>query len=487
MYSTSFRTRIFVISILTVSAVLAIVISLSWSRIMKVELDHLDARLCMEVKRMMPVKGDDTLTLLKPSIAADSALSERRLINDLAGKLRVNSSTQLMIFVASSEQGVLAKSEGVAIQEMIAKLNWKPAAVSVTSISGSPQSIAHYRTSTRCQLASFEYQNAQWRASYFHTAHLQSFIAVNIAATTTELKDTLWSVFIVVIPLSLLLSTLGAWFIASNTIRPINRLHRSMDRVTQKDLNKRLPVHQEDKEFKVLIDAYNTMLDRLEISFQQSSRFTADAAHELKTPLTVLRGKLEQAVIADSPAQLDLNAILDEVGHLSAITRKLLLLSQADSCSMALHLEPINITNLLEELTDDMELLSEELVLHCNIQRDLLFKGDIVLLQQLFNNLLTNVMRYSLASQAVTIQAQQADCHLVISISNACVPLSATVRAQLFDRFYRGEPEQSQGIAGSGLGLSLAREIARAHGGKLTLEPTSESVFSMRLVLPSVK
>jgi len=490
-----FRTRIFAISILTVSAVLAIVISLSWSRIMKVELDHLDARLCIEARRMMPahtkVKHDSHdsshVAMLKQSSSTDSALSGRRLINDLAGKLRTSSSKQLMIFVKSREQGTLAISEGVAIQEIIARLNWNYATATAAPVSELSPASDSDRISAHCQLASFEHQQSQWRASYFHTAQVQSFIAVDIAATTTELKSTLHSTFLVVIPFSLLLGILGAWFITSNTIRPINRLHRSMDRVTQKDLNKRLPVHQEDKEFKVLIDAYNTMLDRLEISFQQSSRFTADAAHELKTPLTVLRGKLEQAVAADTPTQLDLNAILDEVGHLSAITRKLLLLSQADSCSMALHLESINITNLLEELTDDMALLSDELVLHCNIQRDLVLKGDAVLLQQLFNNLLTNVMRYSLASQAVTIQAQQADCKLVISISNACVPLSEAVRSQLFDRFYRGEPEQFQGISGSGLGLSLAREIARAHDGELTLEPSAASIFTMRLVLPIVK
>ncbi|WP_352311372.1 HAMP domain-containing protein, partial [Psychrobacter sp. W2-37-MNA-CIBAN-0211] len=89
----------------------------------------------------------------------------------------------------------------------------------------------------------------------------------------------------------LLLSILGAWIISTNTIKPINRLHKAMDKVTQKDLSHRLPEHKEDKEFKMLIDAYNMMLDRLEDSFQQVSRFTADAAHELKTPLTVLRGK----------------------------------------------------------------------------------------------------------------------------------------------------------------------------------------------------
>ena len=473
-----FRSRIFAISILTVSAVLAVVITLSWSRIMKVELDHLDSRLCMEAKRIMP-KFDAIDSPPELTISGDTELSGIRLIDDLVGKLRISSPDQLMIFVESTEHGILTKSEGAEVQQVISSLNWGRADLLEPTDKN--------RVNIRCQFVFFEHQQNEWRASFIHAHHTQSFIAVDVASTTSELKSTLREVLIVVIPLSFLLSIIGAWFIATNTIRPIKRLHKSMDMVTQKDLSHRLPEHKEDKEFKVLIDTYNTMLNRLEESFQQTSRFTADAAHELKTPLTVLRGKLEQAVISEDSSQLDLNAILDEVGQLSAITRKLLLLSQADSGSMALHLETINITDLLDELTSDMELLSDELVLHCSIERELITKGDIVLLRQLLNNLLVNVMRYSLHEKGVTIHASQNESSIEVLISNFCHPISSEVRSQLFDRFYRGEPEQLQGISGSGLGLSLAREIARAHGGDLTLEPGKKDVVAMRLLLPIVK
>ncbi|SFG30905.1 ATP-binding protein [Neptunomonas qingdaonensis] len=477
-----FRTRIFAMSILTVSAVLAMVISLSWSRIMQVELDHLDSRLCMEAKRIpnrLEKKLEENDFPANVSILSDTELLGSRLIDDLVDKLRVSSPSQLMILVESSQHGILTKSEGADVQHIISRLNW---------VRADPlQPTDKNRRNALCQVAFFEHQQNQWRASLFQAPDKQSFIAVDVAATTRQLQSTLRQALIVVIPFSLLLSILGAWFIASNTIRPIKRLHKSMDRVTQKDLSHRLPEHKEDTEFKMLIDAYNTMLERLEDSFQQVSRFTADAAHELKTPLTVLRGKLEQAVLSENPSQLDLNSILDEVGHLSAITRKLLLLSQADSCSLALHLEPINMTELLDELTADMELMSDELVLHCSIERELITKGDIVLLRQLLNNLLVNVMRYSLHDKGVTIQASQNESCIEVLISNACVAMSSEVRSQLFDRFYRGEPEHSQGLSGSGLGLSLAREIARAHGGDLTLEPSVKEVVTMRLILPIVK
>lgn len=477
-----FRTRIFSMSILTVSAVLAMVISLSWSRIMQVELDHLDSRLCMEAKRIpnrLQRKLDEDDSPANVSISSETEFLDSRLIDGLVDKLRVSSLNQLMILVESGEHGILTKSEGADVQQIINRLNWVGAAPL--------QLTDKNRRNALCQVAFFEHQQNQWRASLFQVPGKQSFIAVDVAATTRQLQSTLRQALIFVIPFSLFLSILGAWFIASNTIRPIKRLHKSMDRVTQKDLSHRVPEHKEDAEFKMLIDAYNTMLERLEDSFQQVSRFTADAAHELKTPLTVLRGKLEQAVLSENPSQLDLNAILDEVGHLSAITRKLLLLSQADSCSLALHLEPINMTELLDELTADMELMSDELVLHCSIERALTTKGDIVLLRQLLNNLLVNVMRYSRHDKGVTIQASQHESCIEVIISNACLAMSDEVRSQLFERFYRGESEHTQGISGSGLGLSLAREIACAHGGDLTLEPSVKELVTMRLILPIVK
>lgn len=478
-----FRTRIFAISILTVSTVLAVVISLSWSRIMTLELDHLDSRLCMEAKRIVPtprpleqIVGRKDSGLLDSQFL-DSQFSDGKFIDDLVDKLRINSPSQLMLFVKSNEKSNPSKSEKTDLQSIIPTLNWTREDPS--EITGKN------RSHPICQFSSFDYEQKQWRISSFQAPDYESFIAVDVAATTTELKSTLWSALVFIIPFSLLLSALGAWFIATNTIKPINRLHKSMSTVTQKDLRHRLSEDKEDKEFKVLIDAYNTMLNRLESSFQQTSRFTADAAHELKTPLTVLTGKLEQAVVAENSSSLDLNAILDEVGHLSAITRKLLLLSQADVGSMALHLEPIDMTELLDELTADMALLSEDLVPNCSIEQGLIVNGDLTLLKQLLNNLLVNVMRYSLHGKGVTVQGSQNDSSIDVLIRNDCQSISHSVRQQLFERFYRGEPEHTQGISGSGLGLGLAREIARAHGGDLILEQSEETAFSVRLWLPT--
>jgi signal transduction histidine kinase len=463
-----------------------VVIAIGWSRIMDVELERLDTRLCMEAKRIAPILNPETETSGSAPINPIH-LSDNKLTDDLIDKLRIASSEQLRIFVESSTNGVLIQSDNDTSHQFIETLTW-------TKVKPSTQSTSHQNTDDHtinvnnqnpsCLVASFEYNKSDWRASLYSSPNGNSFLAVDIASTTQELENTLREALIVVIPLSLLLSVLGSWFIATNTIRPLNRLHKSMDLVTQKDFSHRLPVRKEDKEFKRLTDAYNTMLERLEKSFHQATRFTADAAHELRTPLTILRGKLEQAVISENTQKIDLNEIMDDVGNLSAITRKLLILSQADSGFLALHHAPINITDMLDELIDDLDLLSDQIPLHCHIDRALTLNGDGLLLKQLFNNLLSNAIRYSRAEEGIVINAQQIEQFIDVKISNHCAPISQETRLHLFDRFYRGELDRIQGISGSGLGLSLAREIARAHGGDLVLEPSADDVVAFSLRLP---
>ena len=124
-----------------------------------------------------------------------------------------------------------------------------------------------------------------------------------------------------------------------------------MEAVNQQSLEHRLPAGREDREFKELIDAYNRMLDRLEASFHQATRFSADAAHELRMPLTSLQGQIEQAMrlSGDEPIQVQLSQMLDEAGRLSSITRKLLLLSQADAGKLALLRTPVDLSSMLQD------------------------------------------------------------------------------------------------------------------------------------------
>lgn len=301
-----------------------------------------------------------------------------------------------------------------------------------------------------------------------------------------DLRDASRSVLSLALPLALALVALGAWVLASVSMKPVNRLRDAMRGMTPTVLDQRLPSAGEDREFRELIEVYNLMLGRLEQSFHQASRFSADAAHELKTPLTILQGRLEKALIAsDNRAiQSDLAAMLDELGRLAGVTRKLLLLSQADAGRLALQRSPVDLSEWLEALVADAQMLIEEQTLTCAIAPALRIDGDALLLRQLLNNLISNAVRYCRPSGRIDVSARALPDGVEVMVVNDAEPITEADRARLFDRFYRGESARQRQIEGSGLGLSLAREIARAHGGELELAPSEAAQVRLRLWLP---
>ncbi len=462
----SFRTRIFVISCLIVGAVLAVVMGLTWTRIVQGEADRLDDRMCIEAKGLASLPANDTNGMNR--------------VSDLAMKLRVNDPIQLLLQVHSQKNGVLLQSAYWQDSLSLEKIDWSKA-VQSTGLSENEN-----QPTESCKLGDFEHQERRWRAALFTRSDIRSFIATDRSSTTQDLRQAVQSALVVVIPLALLLSAFAAWLLANVATRPVNRLSSAMETVTQKDLHHRLPNEGEDREFNQLIETYNAMLDRLERSFQQASRFSADAAHELKTPLTILRGQLEQVARSDDPNRLDLSSLLDEVGKLSSITRKLLLLSQADAGRLSLHSVAMNLDITLRELIEDLDELPNGKILKCSIGSTLRFDGDDVLIHQLFNNLISNAIRYSTPGAAIELSAHMVNWTIEIIITNPCAPLTDETRKQLFDRFFRGDPAHNSYVEGSGLGLSLAREIARAHRGDLVLLPSSDDRVSMKLTLPTV-
>ncbi|MFZ4480296.1 MAG: ATP-binding protein [Rhodoferax sp.] len=322
----------------------------------------------------------------------------------------------------------------------------------------------------------------------FRSPDGRSIVAADLAATKGDLQNALQNALMLVVPLALALSALGAWLLAAMTMRPVNRLRDSMRNVTQKALDQRLPTAGEDIEFRELIGAYNTMLERLQASFQHASRFSADAAHELRTPLTILRGRLEEAVNkSDNRAvQAELTDLQDEVSRLSGIVRKLLLLSQADAGRLALTITEIDLSAMLGELLSDTEMLLGGQKLSSAIEPHLMTQGDTMLLRQLFNNLISNAVRYCQVDGAISVAGRALPGGTEVVFSNTCEPVLQESRARFFDRFFRGEASHNRAIEGNGLGLSLAREIARAHGGDLTLEPSALDLVKVRLFLPRV-
>ena len=296
-------------------------------------------------------------------------------------------------------------------------------------------------------------------------------IGVDLAVVEAEMAD-LRTAFLLATPLALGFIGLGAWFLSGRALFPIRRITATMERVTAKGLNQRIAPGQEDQEFGQLIQVFNGMLERLERSFLQASRFSADAAHELKTPLAILQGQIEHAIAqseAGSPSQSRLTDILDEVQRLSTISRKLLLLSLADAGRLRLNIIRLDLSQALEDLVEDAQMLAPELAVSGSVASGLTVPADAALLRQVLHNLLGNAVKYNLPDGWIRIAASRVGERIEVSVASASKGIPATDRERIFERFYRADPAHNREVEGVGLGLSLSREIARAHGGDLVL------------------
>ncbi|MGB3264820.1 MAG: ATP-binding protein, partial [Microcoleus sp.] len=336
------------------------------------------------------------------------------------------------------------------------------------------------------QLATRRTSKTVWRVGAIHSPRTQIAIAVNLQAIDLEMAS-IGNIFLISIPAVLLFVAGGAWLISRSILYPIGRLTMAIRNVTVQGLDRRVPVGSTDIEFLELISVFNQMLERLERSFQQASRFSGDAAHELKTPLAILQGELERAlhqVESGSQVQQTLSNLLDEVRRLSEITRKLLLLSLADAGRMGLHLVEVNVSDLLSEIAEDMELLAPDLEVQMAIAPNLYIQGDRDLLVQVLQNLVGNAIKYNLPKGWLRLQAQRHEKRVIVKIVNSSQDISLSERKLIFERFHRGDSSQIQKIEGSGLGLSLAREIARAHGGDIQLDAAILGQTGFILSLP---
>ncbi|BAZ23138.1 integral membrane sensor signal transduction histidine kinase [Kalymmatonema gypsitolerans NIES-4073] len=325
-----------------------------------------------------------------------------------------------------------------------------------------------------------------WRIGAVKFRNVQVAIAVSLQAVNQEMAA-ISNIFLVSIPGALVLVASGAWLVSGGALRPIGQLTGVIQQVTVKGLDQRIPIGTTDVEFVELIRVFNQMLERLERSFTQASRFSADAAHELKTPLTILQGELErtlQQVKNGSEMQQRLSNLLDEVRRLSGIMRKLLLLSLADAGQMSLYLVEVDMSQLLIEMVEDVELLAPHLSVQTDITDGLRVQGDRDLLIQVLQNLLSNAIKYNLPNGWIQIHAHQTETTLHVTIANASIDIPVSDRSRIFDRFHRGDPARTRKVEGIGLGLSLAREIARAHRGDLILDSTSSGQTAFTLTLP---
>ncbi len=289
-------------------------------------------------------------------------------------------------------------------------------------------------------------------------------------------------------PLALAFAWFGGSRLAELAVRPVVEITTAAERVTAERLDQRVPVPLTADEIQHLARVLNATLDRLAQSYQQALRFSGDASHELKTPLTVLRSSIEALLDSPTLGENDRGAIgglLEQTRRLTSITTSLLLLARADAGCLTLDLSERDLAALTEACVEDTRIVAEQrgLDVECVLPPIANARVDALRFAQIVSNLLDNAVKYNRPNGKIRVTLAATDKTWRLSVANTCNDIAPEHRAHLFERFYRAEHTAEE--SGHGLGLGLARELARAHGGEIALIHGEDGWTEFAVTLPT--
>jgi signal transduction histidine kinase len=306
-------------------------------------------------------------------------------------------------------------------------------------------------------------------------------------------------------PLIFLVSLGVAYWLAGHTFRPVDLLITEVEAITDgRSLHRRVPTDEADEELSRLSDTLNRMIGRLQTSFGALRRFTADASHELKTPLTVVRADVERAMHPGASTHERMQALeeaMQEIARMSDLVDSLLTLARADEGRFDLHREPLNLEPLIRDVFETGVILGEDAGVSVSLPlvEDAVVLGDSTRLRQLFLNLITNAIKYTPRAGHVEMTLSLRNNNEVgFAVRDTGVGIAAADLPHVFDRFWRADRARSRRIAvdgtgvergGFGLGLAIAQWIAQAHGGSLTAQSRlgRGSIFTVLLPIVPVE
>ncbi|HEV8538366.1 MAG TPA: ATP-binding protein [Bacteroidota bacterium] len=307
-------------------------------------------------------------------------------------------------------------------------------------------------------------------------------------AELRELLENLFAIFLVFIPVALTISVGGGWFLAYKSLRPVDVVTWTARKITAENLDQQIPHRGVNDEIGRLVSTFNNMIMRLRDSFDRIRQFSIDASHEMRTPLTVMRGEVELALRnPKTPEEYRrvLASNLEEILRLSAIIDNLLTLSRADKGQHVLSLEPTNLKELIEELFEDCEILASNKQIAVKVLKneDITISGDKNRLRQLFLNLIDNAVKYTPAKGKISLAVERQNGFARVQVRDTGIGIPKDEQEKIFDRFYRVDKARSREFGGTGLGLSIVKLIVELHKGRIEVrsDPKRGSTFSVYL------
>ncbi len=342
---------------------------------------------------------------------------------------------------------------------------------------------------------------------HFQTVHTQEYgdlrlagkqaspflIYIGVTESVAHAAGTdLMSIFLIIAPVMLFVAFASGWVMAGIVLRPVREISSMANRITALNLSERIPVREVDDELGVLIRTMNAMISRLQGSFEEMRLFSLNVAHELRTPLAILKGQSELALSnPPSPDETQelVTSYLEETIRMSRIVDDLLMLAKAETGQLTMEREPVQMDRLVADLHEDGTILagSKDLFLRLGQVDPAVVTGDAARLRQLFRILLTNALQYTDPGGEITLTCLHENTRVRVSIEDSGIGIPQESLDRIFDRFYRVDQARTRVKGGSGLGLALARWIVEAHHGSITVRSDVGKGSTFTVDLPAAR
>ena len=346
--------------------------------------------------------------------------------------------------------------------------------------------------------ASFEtsgpVHGSAWRMLTFAARDARMPYVVQVGMSLKSVTETLRRLvltLIVSVPLLLAVLTVFGYFFIREAFQPVRRMVATVHGIRADDLSRRITDVESPDEIGELAATFNAMLGRIEHAFDEMRQFSSDAAHELKTPLTALRGEMEVALRKErEPAEYRtvLESGLEEAAKLERIVDDLLLLARTDAASGTPGNEPVAVDEVVLEAHEETRKLAERMGISLVLSDldEVRIRGNALLLRRLLVNLIDNGIKYNRPGGNVSVtlglESEGNEARLVVEDTGIGIPAESL--PHLFDRFYRVDKARSRDVGGTGLGLAIVKRVAEAHGGTVTAESTPGKGSRFTVVLP---
>ncbi len=289
---------------------------------------------------------------------------------------------------------------------------------------------------------------------------------------------------------AVLIGLAGGWIMVRRALRPIQALTEALEKTEVSNLSEPVPRSGNGDELDRMTVVFNHMKARLGLSFTQAREFTLNASHELKTPLTIMHGTLEQMLTREETTEPEgVASLLEEVQRLSSIVGQLSFLARADAGLLPVACEVVGLHELVRDLAEETQVLAsgQEITVTLGECQPVEISGDKMRLRQLLLNLADNAVKYNERGGSIEMTLVRQNDTAVFTLINTGPALPAELRARVFERFFRGDLAHNSAIEGSGLGLSIAQSIVESHQGSIGYDVLADGRTQVTVKLPAAQ